>query len=128
MNNSKYKIGDLVTCNSEILEVLRVFEKDGSHEYELTLRAFTREPEPSEWHNQIIPNKSIKKENELNEFKYSKPKFNFGDRVVLGGNDCVIRFIQFEKYIYQCLAMSIDPHYGPTGLGWKKEESYFSRK
>ncbi len=126
MKKSKFVIGDLVTYNSEIHEIVQVIETEAGFEYELILRAFIREMEVSEWNNQIIPHKSTKTESELSQFEYSRPKFNLGERVRSRDNNCVVRFIQFEKYSYQYWVMSINSR-GPTYMGWKKEESYLSK-
>ena len=126
MKKSKFVIGDLVTYNSEIHEIVQVIETEAGFEYELILRAFIREMEVSEWNNQIIPHKSTKTESELSQFEYSRPKFNLGERVRSRDNNCVVRFIQFENYHYEYHVMN-ETHDGSISHGWMVEEGYLSK-
>lgn len=125
----KYHPGQLVLVGTEIHEVLRVEAAETSEaapHYQTLLRAFVREMDEREWHQQLQPQPSQHQESELRNWSTPAPKFKIGERVKLRDNECIIRFIRYEHHHYEIFAMSIENH-SPTGRGWQKEENYFGR-
>lgn len=127
MNSPKFSIGSLVSENSEIYEVLGVTSINEGFTYKLKLLAYLRDMETSEWENQIYSFEASIEETKLNEFKYNKPRYAFGERVKLPYFSCKVKFIKFENHHYFYNVM--DETSIGTGRrgGWKVEESYLSK-
>ena len=125
MDNNKFFVGDLVTVDNQICEILQVIIDEYKVTYKLVVLAFTRNIQYEEWHNQISNIELILSEEKLSKFDYKKPKYKFGQRVKTSDIRCLIRFIQFENYKYMYHIMD-EKSVNSLKNGWILEESYLS--
>lgn len=121
-----FSTGSLVTCNSEIYEVVDLILSREGYSYKVELRTYMRDMETREWENQIHSFQTTIEEQKLEKFDFKKPKYTFGERVKPRDGNCIIRFIKFESYQYMSHVRDITRH-GLNNYGSIIEESYLSK-